>query len=244
MLKILVALLVVTLLSPIAASAAPEHADLTAILKAHVSNGMVNYSKLKEDGRLDDYLKKLQSTKTGSLKGKSKMAFWINAYNAFTLKLIVDNWPVKSIRDLEGGKVWDKKWIKIDGKTYSLNHIENKIIRPIGDARIHYALVCAAKGCPPLRNEAYEAGALSRQLTEQAKSFVRNGSGHDFSSETKTAKLSQLYKWYASDFGKGTAGLIKHVAQYAPSKVAKAMRASTNSWKVEYVNYDWSINGK
>lgn len=220
------------------------HQSFSALLAKYVSNGTVNYSQLKSDKGLSEYVQKLTASNPQSLSGNEEKAFWINAYNAFTLQLIIDNWPVKSIRDLEGGKVWDKKWIKIGGLMYSLNQIENDILRPKGDARVHYALVCAAKGCPPLRDEAFLANSLDSQLDEQARQYVRSGPGHSYSTSSMTANVSQLYKWYAKDFGKGAKGLIEHLAKFATSSVAKAMRNNPSAWKIEYVTYDWSINGR
>lgn len=242
---IIFALLTLLVAPPILLSGGGSvHSDFTVVLKRHVRGGTVNYSKLKDDKGLSSYLSALSNSKPGALSGDEKKAFWINAYNAFTLKVIVNNWPVKSIRDINGGKVWDKKWIMIDSKTYSLNQIENEILRPMGDARVHYALVCAAKGCPPLRSDAYMPSTLSKQLDEQARQYVRRGPGHSYSVKTKTAKVSQLYKWYASDFGKGSVGLIKHLAQFSDLSIAKVMKQSPGAWKVEYVKYDWTINGR
>ncbi|MBK8705831.1 MAG: DUF547 domain-containing protein [Saprospiraceae bacterium] len=103
------------------------------------------------------------------------MAFWINVYNVFTIKLIADNYPLKSIMNLDGGKTWDVERIKIGGELYSLNQIENEIIRPqFKDPRIHFALNCAAKSCPPLYDKAYLPSQLDQQLDERTRSFVNS----------------------------------------------------------------------
>ena len=172
------------------------------------------------------------------------MAFWVNVYNIFTLKLITDNWPVKSIMDLDGGKVWDRKWITIEGSTYSLNQIENDIIRPMGDARIHFALVCAAKSCPPLRSEAYTADRLNEQLDDQGQTFIGNKKLNRFSSSDQRAKVSKIFEWYGADFGSTSADLIRFLAPYAPASARSSMKAAPSGWKVSYLNYDWSINGR
>ena len=124
------------------------------LLRKYVnSSGKVNYKGFKSDkSKLDAYLKELENNPIQENWSKAKkMAYWINAYNAFTIKLIVDNYPISSITKLHGGKPWDVKWIKLGGQTYSLNNIENDILRPkYKDARIHFAVNCAAKSCPPL----------------------------------------------------------------------------------------------
>ncbi|MDF1865209.1 MAG: DUF547 domain-containing protein [Saprospiraceae bacterium] len=204
------------------------------LLKRNVlSNGTVNYTAIKARKTvLNEYLKILSENPPQANWSRAKtMAFWINAYNAFTIKLIVDNMPVKSIKDLEGGKPWDKKWIKIGNKTYSLNIIENDILRPkYKDARIHFAVNCAAKSCPPIWNRAWTEANLDHQLEERTKIFIDNNKFNQVS-ETK-AKISKIFEWYASDFG----NLITYLNKYTTENIA------TNA-TVTYKEYDWSLNG-
>ena len=227
-------------------SLASSAADLDGLLREHVKNGSVNYTALKKDARLTSVVKELSSTPLRRMKmtPEAQMAFWINVYNVFTLKLICDNWPVKSIMDLDKGKVWDRKWVKIDGTTYSLNQIENDIVRPMGDARIHFALVCAAKSCPPLRSEAYTAEHLSKQLDDQGRQFLGNKKLNRFSSSDQRAKVSKIFEWYGADFGTTSADLIRFLAPYAPSHARSSMKAAPAGWKVSYLTYDWAINGR
>ena len=158
------------------------------------------------------------------------MAFWINAYNAFTVKLIVDNYPVASITKLDGGKPWDRKWIKIGDKTYSLNNIENDILRPqFKDARIHFAVNCAAQSCPPLLNKAWTADNLESNFEKQAKAFVNNPKFNTISA--KNVKVSKIFDWYKADFG----NLIDFLNKYASTNI-------NGNAKVEYVEYDWALN--
>jgi len=211
----------------------PSHETWDALLKKHVSaTGKVNYKAIKtEKSKLEEYLKNLSTNAPEESWSKAEqMAFWINAYNAFTIKLIVDSYPIASITKLHAGKPWDQKWIKIGSKTYSLNNIENDILRPqFKDARIHFAVNCAAKSCPPLLNAAWTAANLNANLDAQAKKFINNPAFNKLSE--KKAEVSKIFEWYATDFGK----LIDFLNKYATTKVgAKA--------KVSYLEYDWGLN--
>jgi hypothetical protein len=157
------------------------HRLFTEILATYVNNGRVDYTKLCRDPRLADYIDLLSSTDPEEIVGEDEqLAFWINAYNAFTLKIICDNYPLKSINDLHFGglvlgtvlkkTVWDKEFVVINKREMSLNHIEHDIVRPIfGDPRAHFALVCASVSCPPLRSEAYEGHRLDEQLEKKKR---------------------------------------------------------------------------
>jgi len=236
-------LLILIAVAALSAVAAP--AQLDALLHDHVKDGTVNYSALKADKRLAATVKGLSSTPLSRMRltPQGEMAFWINVYNTFTLKLICDNWPVKSIMDLDGGKVWDRKWITIDGQTYSLNQIEHSILRPMGDPRIHFALVCAARSCPPLRSEPYDANRLNEQLTEQARTFISDKRHNRFSASDQTARISKIFEWFAADFGSKPADVIRYLAPYAPPAAQTSMKAAPAGWKITYVEYDWALNG-
>ncbi len=239
--SLLFALLLVTSL---ALSAQPDHSAFTAVLASHVRDGKVDYASIKRDGRFAPYLALLASTKVSTLSSAEQKAFWINAYNAFTIKVVCDNFPLRSIRDLAQGKIWDRPLVKIDGQTYSLNEIENDILRPMGDHRIHFALVCAARSCPPLRSEAYVAARLDEQLTEQGKRFLRSADLNVFDATTRTARLSHVFEWYLADFGRTHADLLRTIAPYASEDVRSALTAEASRWTVQWLDYDWSLNGK
>jgi len=228
----------------VAIAGQPNHALLTSVLKAHVSKGLVDYRALKSDHRLPAYLREIQASETSALKGAEEMAFWINAYNAFTLKVVCDNYPIKSIMDIESGQVWKKYSFKIDGKTYTLEMIENSILRKMGDARIHFALVCAAMSCPPLRSEAYTAARLDFQLTDQAKTFLSNTAVNSFNAITKRATLSKLFEWYASDFGASSKGILTYVGKYAPEPVARSLVVDSKMWVFAFTEYNWALNSQ
>ena len=213
----------------------PNHKLFDGFLGAFVSNsGNVNYSGMKKkEADLDAYLTSLEKTKiTTAWSRNEKLAFWINAYNAYTIKLILDNYPVKKITDLNGGKPWDQKWIKLDGKTLSLNNIENDIIRPVfKEPRIHFAVNCAAKSCPPILNSAFTAGSLEKQLQSQTKKFINNTQHNTLGKSEIT--ISKIFDWYGADFG----DVASFIAKYADSTVKPTA-------KIKYNEYDWTLNGK
>lgn len=210
-----------------------SHAAFDALLKKHVSaTGKVNYKGLKKDeAKLNAYLSSLEATPIGNDWGrKKKMAYWINAYNAYTLKLIVKNYPISSITKLHGGKPWDVKWIKLNGKTLSLNNIENDILRPqYKDARIHFAVNCAAKSCPPLLNRAWTASNLESNFNKQAKAFINNSKYNSISGNS--AKVSKIFEWYGEDFG----NLTDYLNKFANSKIE-------SSTTISFMEYDWALN--
>lgn len=231
-----------------------QHKLFTSILNDYVVNGLVKYKELKIDNRLDEYLSQLMQTDPEKISTKNdKLAFWINAYNAFTLKLIKENYPVESINDLHTGgliigqilgkTVWHKEWIKIGGRTLSLNNIEHDIIRKeFNEPRIHFALVCAAFSCPPLRKEAYEGYKIEQQLEDQARTFFNDKTKNQFDVKTKTAELSKILDWYDSDFGNNDEEILKYISQFLPSEIAKNINENPGEWDIDYLSYNWDLN--
>ncbi|MEL6867724.1 MAG: DUF547 domain-containing protein [Bacteroidota bacterium] len=210
-----------------------DHSLWDQLLRKHVSSsGKVNYKGFKADlNQLDAYLAELKDRPIQSdWSRKAKMAYWINAYNAFTVKLILDNYPLSSITKLHGGKPWDVKWIKLGGKTYSLNNIENDILRPqYKDARIHFAVNCAARSCPPLLNRAWTESNLNRYFDQQAKAFINNTKYNKVS--PNKIEISKIFQWYAEDFG----SIVAYINKYS------AQKADANA-EVVYVEYNWGLN--
>jgi hypothetical protein len=161
------------------------------------------------------------------------LAYWINLYNASTVYLIASNYPISSITKLEGGKPWDKKFVESGDKIYSLNQIENEIIRPrFKDPRIHAALNCAAISCPSLLNEAFVESKLNAQLDKQCKVWVNDASKNIL--EEKKVKVSQIFDWYATDF-KVVGGVVAFINKYSRTKVSAKSRVS-------YLEYNWALN--
>ncbi len=203
------------------------------LLRKYVSaSGKVNYKGIKsEKAKLNAYIKELESNPIQANWSKAtKMAYWINVYNAFTIKMIVDNYPVSSITKLHGGKPWDVKSINLSGKTYNLNNIENDILRPkYKDARIHFAVNCAAQSCPPILNRAWTENNLNEMLEKQANAFINNAKYNTIKSNE--VEISKIFEWYASDFG----NIVDFLNKYSNTKI------NANA-KVKYKDYDWSLN--
>ncbi|PHN08515.1 DUF547 domain-containing protein [Flavilitoribacter nigricans] len=218
--------------APVKATGA-DHSQWDALLKQYVSaTGKVNYAGFKQDKtKLQAYLDELAANPVqDSWSRTEKMAYWINVYNAFTIKLIVDNYPVTSITKLHNGKPWDVKWIKLGSKTYSLNEVENDILRPkYKDARIHFAVNCAAKSCPPLLNRAWTKDNLETYLDKQTKAFINNSKYNTLSA--RKAEVSKIFEWYAADFGQ----LIEFLNKYSETRI-------NNGATVNYKEYDWALN--
>ena len=222
-----------TEMPPTATKPALSHDKWDALLRKHVSSsGKVNYGGMKADkAQLASYLEILAANppEAGWSKGKT-MAYWINAYNAFTVKLILDNYPVSSITDLEGGNPWKKRWITLGSQTYTLDQIEKEIlIKKYKDARVHFAVNCAAKSCPALLNQAWTASNLESNFEKQTKAFVSNSKFNEIS--PKSAKVSKLFEWYASDFGDVKAFINKYSNTQLKSNA-----------KIDFLEYDWKLN--
>lgn len=210
-----------------------SHTIFDKFLNDNIKGSNVDYKGMVGDRlALEKYLQILADNPVQSNWSKSKkMAYWINAYNAFTIKLILNNYPIKSITKLDNGKPWDRKWIKLGGKTLSLNDIENNILRPqFNDARIHFAVNCAAKSCPPIWNHAWTASNLNSTLDKRAKAFI-NGKLNTISADH--IQVSKIFDWYKADFG----NLIEYLNKYSTTKI-------NADAKIDYVEYDWSLNGE
>ncbi len=212
-------------------STAPDHQQWNALLSAHVSpGGHVDYLALqRKEAKLDAYLDVLAKKRPDSSWSREEgLAYWINAYNAYTIKLILNNWPVKSIRDIEDP--WDQQWIKLEGKTYSLNQIEHEVIRPTyREARIHFALVCAAVSCPPLANQAYTAQNLDDLLERRTRKFV-NDEQFNVTQEA-VVRVSPLFDWYKEDFGDVKGFINGYLRTDIPT-----------SKELHFLEYDWALN--
>ena len=232
--------------------------------------GMVDYSGLKADGTpLDNFVSNLSSIHPHMYENwntKAKIAFWINAYNALTLKAIIDHYPIKasffkyfiypknSIRQIPG--VWDKLMFTVMGRDYTLDGIEHKVLRAsFNEPRIHMALVCAAKGCPPLRNEPYTGPKLDSALDDQATKFLKNPDKFRIDRENRKVYLSPIFEWFGQDFvknygrGKEFPGfserdkaILNFVSRYLGPNDQEYL--SRGGFSLEYLKYDWSLNDK
>ncbi|CAN5469840.1 hypothetical protein BH10BAC6_BH10BAC6_12270 [soil metagenome] len=220
--------------------ASVDNSLFTALLQQHVKGGVVSYATLKSDARLERYVKQLRAEDASELTGPELKAFWINVYNAFALKMICDHYPVKSIQDIPN--VWTQKIIAIDGETYSLNDVENNRVRPLADARTHFALVCAARSCPPLRSEAYTASKLNAQLDDQGRTFMQSTRWNTFDVRASTCTLSKIVDWYIGDFGGMYSKVLKTLSAFTTDDVTRALKGSGYAFTVSYSEYDWTLN--
>ena len=221
-----------------------DHGIYAELLAMHVQNGVVDYAGFKKDEKkLDQYLSVLESTDANTLPRNEQMAYYINAYNAWTIKLILSGYPgVESIKDLGGffSGPWKKEFVRLGGDVVTLDHIEHDILRPIfKDPRIHFAVNCASKGCPPLISEPYEANRLDEQLNRSAKEFI-NDSERNYLAGDKLY-VSKIFKWFSEDFNDDVIGFI---IQYADEPLKKQLQAQQDRIKVKYLDYDWSLNGR
>ncbi|MEE2732670.1 MAG: DUF547 domain-containing protein [Pseudomonadota bacterium] len=191
---------------------------------------------------LAGYLSTLQNTRILTYNRAEQFAYWINLYNAATVNLILDHYPVESIRDIKFGFFsfgpWNEKLLKVEGEALSLNDIEHRILRPIWkDNRIHYAVNCASIGCPNLALKAYTADNTQSLLQQGAVDYVNHPRGVAVSG--KDLQLSSIYDWYQSDFGGNEEGVIEHLLKYANPELTG--RLSGHDLDVDY-HYDWGLN--
>ena len=189
------------------------------------------------------YLKKMQAISISQFSRKEQMAYWINLYNARTVKLILEHYPVESITKIKLSFFrfgpWDEKILNVEGTDLSLNDIEHRILRPIWkDARIHYVVNCASIGCPNLQKQALDSKNLEKMLNKGARDYINHDRGVKV--VDGRLQLSKIYDWYSEDFGKSEAEIVHHLLQYASPEKAKLIKTYQNS-SIRY-EYDWSLN--
>ncbi len=248
-----------------------SHSIYDSLLKEYVRDAKVDYKGFIASGKeFDTYLRQVGSASENdyaSWSREQKLAFWINAYNAFTIKAIIDNYPIEkrfglisffypknSIRQIDG--VWDKLEFRAVGKMVTLNQIEHEILRKeFKEPRIHAAIVCASIGCPDLRSEAFTADKTNEQLESQAKRFVSNpNKGVQINTVDKTVKLSKIFDWFGEDFVEryGSTGLFKDRSPKERAVLNFAIKhlkseeerkfLESDQFKISYLDYDWSLN--
>ena len=231
---------------------AQSHQLFSELLNKYVKNGLVDYKNLKNDDRLDNYLAQLSNTNSTHFTQDQKLAFWINTYNAFTLKVVSENYPIKSITELHtGGKligyligktVWDKKFIIINNEKYSLNDIEHKILRQMNEPRIHFAIVCASISCPSLSNEAFNSNKLEVQLEKSVKKFINDSARNHFDLKNRKAYISKIFSWFNEDFGTSDDNILKFISNYLPYDIQEDLKKNFANWSIVYKSYDWNLN--
>lgn len=210
-----------------------NHDKWNMLLKKHVSNtGHVNYKQLKQNtDLLKSYISLLgENAPTDSWTREAKLAYWINAYNALTVDLIIRNYPLKSIKDVKDP--WKQRSWKLGETWYSLNDIEHEILRKMSEPRIHFAIVCASVSCPKLLNKAYTTSNLEAQLTQVTKEFLADPLRNTISKIN--IKLSKIFSWFAKDF-KHNGTLIDFLNLYTDTEIS-------NNAKKSFKEYNWDLN--
>ncbi len=226
-----------------------RHAAWTQLLEKYVdARGMVHYRNWKANAAdtrsLETYLRQL-STSNGVGSNAEKLAFWINAYNALTIHGILKEYPTSSIRNhtaiLFGYNIWKNLKLYVAGQPFSLEQIEHDILRKSADARIHFPIVCASKGCPRLRTTAYTPDQVNQQLHDNTQRFFGDRSKFHFDANQNVFYISPILKWFAEDFGETTASRLATIAPWLTDpRAAKAARLGQAS--ITYLNYDWDLN--
>lgn len=231
-----------------------QHASWNTLLKSYVRKGVVNYAGLKQAGgpALDGYLRSLESVCPGDYDKwtrEQKLAFWINAYNAYTVKLVLTHYPIKSIRSIGflPGAAFRESFIPLKalrGEVLSLNDIEHEILRKeFREPRIHFAINCASKSCPALQSEVYRSATLDTQLTLATRQFVSDTSKNRFDAASSTLYLSAIFDWFREDFERSSRTLPAFVARYAEPAIAAAL-SDGEKVRVKFLDYDWALNGR
>ena len=212
---------------------APSHLLWDKLLKKNVlEDGLVDYHTFSTEVDFSNYLNILKNSHPDlSWSREERLAFWINAYNAFTIKLILDNYPIKSIRDISGP--WSKEFIEIEGNFYSLGDIEHSVLRKLYDEpRIHFAINCASFSCPQLSRDAYSSQNIESQLDKAARLFVNDPKRNRIDSDK--AKVSKIFSWFKRDFT-NSSSLKDYLKKYSTVEITEAT-------KIEYLEYNWELN--
>jgi hypothetical protein len=210
-----------------------QHQLWDELLQKYVSeSGNVNYLGLsKERAELYGYIRILQISKpTDNNTHNEKLAYWINAYNAFTIDLILRHYPIKSIKEIKDP--WEQRLWQLGEKWYNLNEIEHHILRKMNEPRIHFAIVCASFSCPKLKNEAYTSENLDEQLTEATKTFLTDDKRNSIASDH--LELSKIFQWFAKDF-KQDGSLIDFLNKYSDIEIS-------DKAKKRFKDYNWDLN--
>ena len=203
-----------------------------------------NYAEVTASDRsqLQSYLAAMSATPISEYNRNDQIAFWINLYNALTVEIILQHYPVDSIREISyslfGSGPWREKLIKVEGEALTLDDIEHRILRPIWkDPRIHYAVTCAAIGCPSLQPTAYKANNTDAMLDQAAREFINHARA--VSVNYGELRVSRIYDWFVQDFGGNDAGVISHLNQYAGTKLQDSLNGRK---RIGQYHFDWTIN--
>jgi hypothetical protein len=234
----------------VAAAPAVDHSAFDALLREHVAEGLVDYDAFARSPEFAGYLDELAAAELDGLSDSERLAFWINVYNAYTIQQINAHEERDSIRNinktlgllpLKGP--WSERMVRAAGRTLSLDDVEHEIIRKeFDEPRIHFALVCAALGCPPLRSEAYTGARLEEQLEDQTRVFLRSSPARNrVEAANATVWVSPILVWYKDDFGGSNETLGRFLSRYWEEGPEKELLQS-GRFDLEKTDYDWTLN--
>lgn len=220
-----------------------DHSVLSRLLSKHVdAEGLVDYPALAADSdELDGYIASLADAPIDEMGRDERLAFLIDAYNAFTLRLILENYPLDSIKSIPADQRWNAVRWQLPAGTFSLDQIEHQLIRPnFREPRVHFTLVCAAVGCPILRREAYTGARLEEQLEDQARFTNTSERWVRYTEGDEVIQLTRLYDWYGNDFEQVAGSVLAFVARYRDGLAADL--AAGHTPRIEFLEYDWALN--
>ncbi len=235
---------------------AADHAPFDALLSRYVVSSPDGVNRVRygawqantaDRAALDAYVASLERERPSRLPRNEAFAYWANLYNAVTLQIVLENYPVRSIRDIRSRTLdprgligpWRTQRVTVEGRRLTLDQIEHSILRPtFNDARVHYAVNCASIGCPNLLPRAWRAGTLDADLDAAARAYVNHPRGASIDAAGRL-RLSSIYRWFAGDFGGSPAGVLAHLRQYADPPLAARLRTTSD---IGAHGYDWSLN--
>jgi hypothetical protein len=228
-----------------------DHGAWSGLLASYVKPGSDGlnrfaYGAVTPEGRqaLKDYISGLSAVEIIGFNRNEQLAYWLNLYNAVTVKVILDHYPVKSIKDIDiSGFLkdgpWQKELVSVEGTPLSLDNIEHDILRPIWrDPRIHYGVNCASVGCPNLMSEAFTGASVDAMLDANARAYINSPRGV-LVETSGSVSVSSIYSWFAYDFGNSEEGVMKHLLQYAEPALARKIREAND---LSDTHYDWALN--
>ena len=211
------------------------------LLNEAVDNGYVDYSQWVDNPQFDALVDQIASSDVSEMSRTEKLVFYINSYNIIAAKGIIDG---RSPGTILGRYVYFKRdKYDIAGERISLHALEHELIRPLGEPRIHFAIVCASKSCPILQSEAYTLAMLDQQLDSAARSFINDPQRNQFDVEARKAGISSIFKWFEEDFVAASGSLQAYLARYTDKEGAAALLRQ-GRFEVNYLDYDWGLNGK
>jgi len=211
-----------------------------ATISPHIDNGFVRYDRI-DTNKLNTLVSAVADYQIDTENSQTTLAFYLNAYNILATKGVIDGYGPHSL--FSRYTFFKSNKYIVAGTEMNLDTLEHKIIRPLNEPRIHFALVCAAISCPPLRGEAYRADILNTQLNDQATVFINNPEKNNFDIDKKQSNLSSIFKWFEEDFLLQANSLNQYIAPFIQDQSLKSA-LTNNEFEVKFNRYDWSLNGK